>query len=550
MTLRANDAFCWAKQSTAVGLTYATPRTFAATSTGASDGTEIPCSTLAADMSGNDDLVGYWVEVVTMSTASGVESGAPVRRPIVQYDHSAKRVHVWPLGGQVADGDQFALIVPPHKWLSEDTGGSDSLISDSTRNEADDDLNGTTQEAGYYVEVIKADNATTSDMPRALNWTNSTHDLSTATALTGNTAIGDLFELWKFPSVDGLIEFTHPRVERSFVTGTTGAVQSVAGLREGSGQQVIPFRGPGTGRVGSANEVDVALGAVFSTASASDYTTSTCTTTSVGVTGTGAAAGEAYMTEDGDVFVATAVDGDGSMTPSPTLRSAPSANQTVYGARRYTPCDAVQYAVSVKQWRGKEVVEYGWGGVPTVQLGLTRGEVPKVTVGWQFAHHSGRLTKDDTNTALSRAWRPIRSSVNERAIGMARVNIGGVEFEARSVNVDMGLQYQQRTNLSAPDESDGFLKVPGDPTLTIECWLDSDTKDQLRKFEAGEAQTILVQSGKGYGNPGVEFFWAYKVEYTGMPFADEGGVTTVQLPCKVIEDRTETTLPRYAWGYF
>ena len=92
--------------------------------------------------------------------------------------------------------------------------------------------------------------------------------------------------------------------------------------------------------------------------------------------------------------------------------------------------------------------------------------------------------------------------------------------------------------------------MPSDPTLTLEAWVDSDTKLALHDFVEGELQTVLIQSGQGYGDPGVLAFWAYKCEYTGAPFGEESGIGTVQLPMRVVEDPTEATLPRWLLAYF
>jgi len=549
MTLKANDSFAWCLQSTAGGLTYGTPQLFTCTSTSASDGTEICSSTLAASFNSDDDLVGYWVEVVSCSAATGREKGGPIRRRIVGYDDSAFRLDVDALGFVATSGDQFALLKPPHKWLAEDTGGSQSLISCGTRNEADDELNGTEQEGGYYVEVVKASAISESTHVLTTNWTNSTHDLSTA-SMGASTAVGDYFELWKYPEVDNLLEFNQPRIDRTHVTGSQGIPGGVAGLKEGSGSQTVPARGGGSTRIGDPTDVHPALAVPFSTLAVTDFTVSSGSSTSTVVVRSGTpVAGRMYGLSNGDVFVASAYASP-NVTASPTLRAAPVDNATAHGCRMYKPADLLQAAVSVKQWHGKEVLWYAWGGVPTISLNLTRGELPKWTFGWQFAHHSGPQTKDEANAALTRSIRPKTSSVTPRAVGRARVSIGNTEFEARSVVIDWALEYAAKVNIAAPDQSDGFWRVKDAPTLTIEAWLDTDTKAALDDFYSGVDKTVLVQSGGGYGDPGVIGFWAYKAEYTGQPAGEDSGVRTQQLALRVIEDRTETTLPRWILGTF
>ena len=552
MTLSANDCFSWCLQKNANGLSFATPGAFEATGAGAADGTTIVSTSLASYASGNDDFVGMWIEVVAASNSSGVEQGAPIARRIVEYTHATQTFGVQALGFQTADGDTYRLYDPPNYYLAEDTGGSASIIADASRTEADDALNGTEAAGGYYVEVIKADNISTSQHSRAINWTNATADL-TCEALGANTAIGDLFDLLKHPEVSGLIGGNQPRIDRSPVTGTLGVPQSVAGLREGSGQHTVPFQGPGTAGSGTPTAIDDPLRCVFSADSMTDVVAdAAATTTSIPRKAGGTpAAGKIYCTEAGDVFVVSSYSAP-DMVPSPTLRTAPAEDTNLYGGRRYRPLDNAgppNYAMYLQQWRGKEILEHYWGCIPTVALTMQRGNRREFALNWQAADFI-RVFKDDTDAALSRAWRALLPSIVARQLGNCRVNIGGTEIKAHKVDIDMGLDIQPHTNLAAPNQTDGFYVAGCRPTINVSAFIDADTKDEMRDFFAGVPKTVLVQSGQGYSDPGIVALWCYEMEYTGAEPGDESGISSVQLQMREIENRTQTALPRFVLATF
>jgi len=550
MTLTSQDAFAWSKQDSAVGFSYGNgatyPKSFEATST---KGTqyEIVSSTLASYASASDDFVGYAVEVVRCGQGPSGEKGSPLIRRITEYDHANKTLKIQALPWSTVDKDQFNLLLPHNGWWSVSTAGSQTLVVDSFRDEADDFWVGAAEKGGPYA-IRPAGDAITSTLNVLVS------DFSTATgrltvaSMAASTALGDFIEVWEWPEIasGAPIAFNQPRVDRPAVTGSRGVPRGVAGLREGSGQVELRFKGPGSSRVGSAAEIDTPLGAITTAAAGTDYTVSTgSTVSSVTVTSGTPAADSMYCTEAGDVLVAT-TSAD-PIVPSPSLRIAPAANTTLYGMRTYKPCDTINYALAVKQWHGKGVEQMLVGCVPTITFEFARGDFLKVMVNLQAADGFS-VDKDSANAAISRTINPKLPTITSRVLGDVRVNIDGAEIEAKGGSIDLGIQIQPHINLAAPNQTDGFVIAgPDQPTGTIDVYLDSDSKEQIQDFLSGKPVRFLVQAGKAPGEPGVFGFWAYEIEYTGGEIQDDAGQKAVSLPWRVTEDTT-TSLSRWMVG--
>jgi hypothetical protein len=133
-------------------------------------------------------------------------------------------------------------------------------------------------------------------------------------------------------------------------------------------------------------------------------------------------------------------------------------------------------------------------------------------------------------------------------VGRIRVNIGGIEFEARSFSLDMGFVVQPKPNLAAPNETDGFALLGDAPSGSVDIFMGADSWSALESFMGGSEVTALIQCGTAAGAPGVFAFWAHKTVYTGHKIGDDGGQVTVSLPFRVVEDQTETTLKRWYLG--
>lgn len=546
--LKALDAIAWVKQRDTLGLSYAPEtRQFEATAAGAAGGTTIRSSTLASQGDdGNASFPGRWIEVIDATNGPAGESGAPLRRMIKQYVSSTFTATIDALPFQTAAGDSFKLLDPPHGYFCTSTAGSQVNLVDDDRTETNDYWVGSAEQGGHYVEVIRSAAIADTSLRLCLDFDAATDTLSCA-SLGANTAIGELFEVWQFPEISNatLVEGSQPRLDRAAITGSIGMPRGVAGLREGSGQLEMLFRGPGRGREGLPAEIDTLLGAVADGSACASLTVSSAgSTVSIPYAGV-AVAGNIYATEDGDVFVASVVGG-GTITPSPSLRTVPAENSTIYGLRKYVSSDGLNYAVAFKAWHGKEEVTYAWGCAPSVAVAGTRGDYLKITSQWQAADSA---TSDQTHLGANyaRGWKPRRSTIVPRMLGDTRAVIDGVELDARSFAWDLGLDHQPHVNLNAPNGTDGFEQVRDAPSGTLELWLDDNSKDLRQKSRMGKPVTMLIQAGEHPGEPGVCAFWAYEVELTTDEDGDESGQRTVTLGWRATEDQT-TTLPRWVIG--
>lgn len=548
MTLTAQDAIIWGIQENSLaGFTF--DQNFEAT--GAGSTTTIVSSTLGAGQSGNDDLVGKWVVCVQVAAGTGISGGAPLKRRITAYNHGATTLTIEALPFATADGDQFALLTPQNIWLADDTGGETYTISDASLDMADDFPNGNAERGGPYVFVVESDNIAKSEVKRVLNYTSSTSDLSVASAFSGATAVGDLFDVAECPEIveGGPLTISPGRVERNSPTGTFGKPAQPAGLWDGGGQVTLAYRGPGSSRIGDPAECHTPFRCVMTTSAISDCVVgSSSTITAVSCSSGSPVAGDIFATEFGDVMVASSVS-DTTITPSPTLRTAPATGTTLYGGQKYTPATTLQYAMWIQQWLGTGIRKDLFGCAPKISFSGEAGAWLKINLDF-MAGDGSVTTLDSAGAALNRAWRPLLPSVAPRILRNMRVVIGSTELELRSFDLDLGLDIQKSVNLKAPNHNDGMSLRTDAPTGRLGLWADADAKAALHDFIQGREQTLLIQSGAGYGDPGIWMFWAYKVQYTGDEIGDDGGKHTLDLPFMVTEDRTETTLPRWLIGSF
>ena len=552
----ALSAMGWAKQESTRGYSYVAglPRTFETTSDGNSDGTILYSTSLASYASGDDDFVGMILEVVEAQNGPGISSGAPLRRTIMAYDHEDAvptvigKMTVESFGFQIVAGDKFRILQDPGPLWSEDTGGSTTTVSDASRDEADDYWNGAAEMGGPYMMARSADSISAGTQRLITDFDQATGDATVAT-LPAATAVGDLYEAISWPEVVGGVplSLSQPRVDRPAITGRRGQIHGVAGLREASGQLELLFRGPGAGREGEPAEIDVPLGAVCDvTADSTDETVgSGSSTTSVNVSAA-VAQGSMWLTEAGDVCVAS--DAADPFTPVPSLRIAPADGTTLYSLRKYAPAESANYAVKLHQWLGRGVRDELVGCLPSFQLAAARGEFAKITLPFTAADWK-RVYEDESASAISRpsGADPILPTVTPRAVVDVRVNLDGVEYEARSVNLDLALDIQPRVNLAAPNEIDG-LDIRGDaPTGTIDLYLDDDAKAAIKRYIVGDTMPLLVQIGTQAGDPGVLAVFAPQVEITGVEIGDDSGAVTAQVQFRVTLDTT-SDLERWMLG--
>ncbi len=547
MTLAAQDVISWVKGSRATGLAYGSPATFAATASGAADGTTIVSTTLATYTDSNDDLVGLWVRVLRAGAATGREDGNPVMRRIIGYVDSTGTITLNDaLGFQSASGDLFEILEPPTGYVAAETAGETMSLVDATRTEAADWWVGSAEQGGPYVLAINTASIIEGSQARVGN--SASGLVSCASSLGASTAVGDLFDIWEFPEVVGGGDLTAKRglIDRPAITGRVGTPHALAGLVEGGGQATLLFRGPGAGREGLGAECDTPLGAVLDVEDGSSTITvgAASTTTNV-VIGSGTpVAGRLYMTEAGSVAICTAFAAPNA-TMSPAMVVAPGSGTTLYQMRRYVaPSDnLINYVLPVERWYGTRVWEQLFDCVPKISFDFERGAPTKINLEIMASQSSGKQ-----RTTTSRNWRPIRSTVTPKMLGYLRVVLGSTELEVRKATLDLGLEFAPQINMAAPEMTDGFGFRKDRPSGTIEAWLDTDGRAALLSQMACEPLRLLIQAGHGHGDAGTLAFFAEEVEISELPIGDDGGKRTVSIQWREVEDTTQTSLPRWALG--
>lgn len=547
MTITALDAIACTKQTSALGLTFGTPKTFEATSAGAAGGTTIISSTLGSYQSADDDLVGMAVMVVYAANGPTGERGSPLIRRIKAYAHSTTTLTIDSLPFQVSASDSFLLLDLPIGFFSEETGGSQVNFIDTTRDEVDDFWVGSAQQGGPYLQVLNADSISTSINSLITNFVSSTGTLSTAN-MSASTAIGDLAEAWSYHEFVDSAPFAlnHARLERVPVTGTQGKKRGVAGVLECSATKNMLFRGPGRTRIGEPAELDLHLGSVMDAAAVTDCTADAGSTTSDIVIASGSpSVGEMFVTEAGDAFVVSAIPSN--VTPSPTLRTAPATGTNLYGMRKYTPSEDINYAIAWQEWFGKTSCQYVFGSVPAITVAGARGDYLKFSMNY-VGTHGFRFHKGPTNAALSRPWRPKLPTVTPRQVRDVRCVLGSTTLELRAFDLDFGLDLQQHPNLEAPNTVDGYTLIMDAVGGNLELFDGADYHDEVQNFIQGKPLTLLIQVNTVPGEPGVWAFWSYEIEYTGNEDADDAGQRTGKLPFSVTEDDTFTTVDRWVMG--
>lgn len=532
INLTNQSAFAWIKQPDLNAISHITdvPRTFAATSDGAAGGTTIISTVIGSYFGSDDDLCGRLIEVVTAANASAVESGAPTRRMITAYDDASDTLTIEALPWQVSDGDTFKIL-EAGVTVSEDTGGSTTEIVDADRDEAADTWIGNTAMGGPYLVPVTC---TTISESSAYLITDSASDGTITAPVALTSTVGDLFEIWQFPEIqEGLPgTFNVGEIENPAINGRIAASQeSFVGNRDGEIPIALLWRGPGSSRVGEKAESDIVLASILdATDAGSDETIASGTsTTSVNV-GSAVTAGSAWLTEAGDVCIATnAAD---PFTPSPSLRVDPADGTDLYSMRTFTPSDALNYAISARVWDGKGHKITAYGCAPKFSVSGERGAPAKIatplTVGDWYA------------VADTRQVDPITPNVSARGVSEIRVNINGTEFSADKASFDIAPEFSPRSSLNSPNQMAGFDLTRYMVTGSVTIWLDDTTIAEYQRFINGSRSRLLIQFNTVPGDPGVLALWVNRARYTGAERADASGVMQVALPWRCVLDPSST----------
>ena len=526
------------------GLSYHTVKTFSAS--GAGSTTTIVSTTLGAQGDTNDDFVGYIVEC----TDADNTQNQGLRRRILANNDATNTLTTDAFPAATSSGDQFLLMIPPHALcVASDTNNTSNYIVTRDRDEADDYWDGAAAEGGPYIEVVAADNASTTNHPMVVDSSNANQHIvfNSTTNLNGAVAVGDYFELWHHPEVmnDALLECTEELIDRRTFTGYYGSQASRAGNRAASGTLELAFRGPGAGRIGSHAECHEPYRCVFDATNSGGNSTADagCTTTSFAYTVGNHAVGQMGVTSDGYVVMVTA-DSGSAYTVTPAMGVAPAAGATLYGMTTYKPTTCINLALAIKQWRGKQLIEYVWGAVPSVAISGERGGWLKIALNFQGADC---MQIGASGTEPNRTWYPRLPTVAPVKLGNMRAMVDGVSWGLRTFSFDPGLDIQPKPNLAAPNDTDGFEIVNDNPAGQLEVFYDASTRKSIDDFLAGKEIGLMIQAGSTPGYPGVKGIYCHRIRYTGKSIGDDAGQMTLTLPFQVATDTT-STLPRWAVG--
>lgn len=550
MTYRATalQSFAWAKQpDTKAGLAWGAsmPRTFAAT--GAGSTTTIVSTELAGYTDGNDDLVGWIVECRSATNTQNIG----LRRRIKETADGTSTFTTDPWPAATADDDVFAIMMPPHLLCvarSAATAG-ERRIGTRDRNETSGRYKGNANVGGYYLIPVARDNASVTNV-RLISTNNATaQNVRFGTNLSGAVAIGDYFELWKFPALGGkLVDVAAEPLPRENILGHFGRQASVRGVRAGSGGHEANFRGPGPARAGLVAEADEALSCVFAVTAGSATAigdAGSSTTTLIKLDSPAGAVGQMMLTGTGYACMINSI-ATADNTVSPALPVAPLTSDNHYIGRTYRPTTAVQAALAINQWRSDCVQEYAWGCVPAPTFSGERGQFLKIALPMQVTDW---MRIGASGTELARAYTPRLPTIDEMKLGEGRLNIDGVELNCFKFSFDPGLNLVPKVNLNSPNQHDGFELAGDDPKGQVEIFYDSNERKALDDFLNGKLVEMLLQFGDTPGVPGCFALWVRKARYTGATIDDESGLVKLTLPFDVAHV-PGSALPRWALAIF
>jgi len=519
-----HGSFSWCAQPTYTsGLRAATPAQFEATSAGST--TTIISTSLTG--AANSAYVGNIVECVSATNTVNIGCRAMVKA----FNATSDTMTIDALPAATADGDVFRMYETPDGLIvatSAVVGGA--TIIATGRAEADDYWNGTVEEGGYFVEVVSADNPATSEHPRITDFVNSTATFTLSTAFSGDVAIGDFYRALKHPEITGIaiIPGERPDIARDTLVGGFGHEPAAAGLRAAAGAVELLHRGPGAARPGEETDAHEALRCVFSPSEISDCTVDASSTVNAVKYSAGSpAVGEMFVTEAGDVFMAVAVSGGDTITPSPQLRSAPASGESLYGAMVYNPATQLQKALTCYNYLGSGIFRALYGVVPVPTFASQSGDYNKIALQLMAADWYETVL-DSAGAAIDRGWTAVVPTVDAlRGRDMRLALWDGttlVDLNCDGWTFNPGIEVKRIQNQCAPNDVDGHEIINIAPTGTFKTRVNSTTRRLLRDGEGKKEWQMLLSSGSAAGFPGIMGIWAYSVTLDGIPpVADDGG---------------------------
>lgn len=556
MTVTATkvSSLAWCRQpDSSGGLLFDSPRTVLAS--GAGSTTTVVSTGLAAVSDSNDDFVGWVLECTDATNTQNIG----LRRRVLKYVDATGACTTDPWPAATSDADQFLLLKTPHALAVARSAASatNGYIATRDRDEATNTWVGAAQAGGFHLEPLSDTSVATNnagDTRLVATFTNSTQRIGFATDLDQAVAIGNAWELWKYPELLAapIADLSLEQIERPHVSGLHGRRSNANGNRGGSLSVELLLRGPGNGRIGLASESHEVLSAVLTpTLSAGDSVASAGNTTSFTHSTDNHTTGLLGVTSNGDACMVTADSGT-VYTLSPTLGTAVASGTKLYGVATYKPpLDSstsawLNHALSMKGYVGKDLLAYMFGCVPAISFNAAKGDFLKMTAAFQVADW---IRIGGSGTVPARTMKPTLSTVNPLKCGNGRVVLDNVSWGLKSLTFDLGLDIQPRVNLAAPNDTDGFAIVGDNPTGSLGVYYDASTRKSIDDFLNGKEVEMLAQFGGTPGNPGVFILYGYRIRYTGATIADDAGQIGLTLPFQVVYSPSMASgLSRYAIG--
>jgi len=524
---------------------WGTPVTF--TASGAGSTSTIVSTTLGslAAIASDDALVGQRVRCVDASDARNINCEAR----ITAFDDATSTLTIDQLPAATASGDAFQLIANTAPYVAEDTGATSATCQDAGLYGADDYWIGYAETGGPYVEVVEADNPAKTSLRRITDSVDAGGVLTVTPILSGNTTIGDLYEIWCCPEAmnNALFDCQIEPLPREAFHGTFDTPGDALGMKTAQVSVEYAFRGPGSGRDGEPAELHRFLASPLDdSGDVGDLTVNGAgSTSSIPYDSGSATVGRMYCTAEGDAFMC--ISAGTPAVPSPDLRSVCSDDSTVVGLRTYTPSDDLNYHLAAKQYQGDGIIEYIWGIAPTFTI---KAELNKFCViAAQLQGSDWYRTYKDSSGAYTRAWKANRPTVNPVKCAGGRIVLGDTELKMKSFEITLGQTYEPNENVHSPNGMIGYQlhRVPPRGKLTGLC--STDNIGLLEDHESHrEITDFLIQVGSKTGFPGVLAFWAYKVQVTNLVIQKDGNKVSLSCDWKVNDHDSLTVNQRWALG--
>jgi hypothetical protein len=500
----------------------------------------------------NANMVGTIIRCVSAANATSAPN-VGLERQCIQYTTATGTLitDLWPARTQI--GDAYEIVSTGAPTISEDTGGSAVQLEDVRHDNAlepDGHWTGSAYAGGPYGWCRQVTNSPETLLRLITGYTQAGGLF--ATALAGNSVIGDFAKVLCCPEVMGEIKCTEDKIARSSMGRFEGPF-AASGLKKAQGALEFMARGSGPARQGLLGEIGRFLGCGLADVAAvtgnaiSDLTAGAGGTTVSVTYGAGTAYnGRAYVTASGDAFVCTDTTSPPAtpIVPSPSLRLPAANGSTIVGLRTWHPSDVARRLLTIYQWWSDGIFEEIYGCAPSWELEFAMGQPMKYKMAVQGSDFY-RVHCDDNVQDLVRAFRLKRPTIAPLMSGGGRLVYAGVEMEVETASINIGPGYAAKgARNSTPNHNAGYRHATSRPTFKLSAKVAAANKRWIEDAAAGnraEGTSLSIQEGSVPGRPGVHFWWAHDVQIKTLDFTGGDGVITMSAEGEVVDHDTDTT---------